>query len=262
MAGRSFVFTSSALRSLQRDQDLLDRDRHRRQLAEHRVSSYVPQWAREPPGTGSVRPPVLCEDVVVHNALYTGDLQALQAVLLVQTSNMYLCWPPLSAGLWSLTYEQELTTPLHVAAGRGFADCLKHLLQRGADVDRAPGGSTALHESCDSCQPECTKLLLMYGADANAMTDDGLMPLHVCTEPQSLECARYLLQFGAVVGARSAEEDDTPLHVAARGGLADHVDLYLRYGAPVDPVNREGLTPLNAACAQPQEARDLPPQGA
>ncbi|XP_029970587.1 ankyrin repeat and SOCS box protein 10 [Salarias fasciatus] len=266
MAGRSFVFTSSALRSLQRDQDLLDRDRHRRQLAEHRVSSYVPQWAREPPGTGSVRPPVLCEDVVVHNALYTGDLQALQrlfpagssADVTLEPRGGDMRWVPAGDGLWSLTYEQELTTPLHVAAGRGFADCLKHLLQRGADVDRAPGGSTALHESCDSCQPECTKLLLMYGADANAMTDDGLMPLHVCTEPQSLECARYLLQFGAVVGARSAEEDDTPLHVAARGGLADHVDLYLRYGAPVDPVNREGLTPLNAACAQPQEARDLP----
>ncbi|CAN9503489.1 unnamed protein product [Ophioblennius macclurei] len=89
--------------------------------------------------------------------------------------------------LWSLTYEQELTTPLHVTASRGFADCLKHLLQRGAEVDRAPGGSTALHESCISCQPECTKLLLMHGADANAETEDGLRPLHVCTETQSLE---------------------------------------------------------------------------
>lgn len=92
-----------------------------------------------------------------------------------------------AAGLWSLTYEQELTTPLHITAGRGFADCLHLLLQRGANVDLAPGGATALHESCENGQPECTKLLLMYGANANAVTEDGLMPLHTCTCPESLE---------------------------------------------------------------------------
>lgn len=30
------------------------------------------------------------------------------------------------SGLWSLTYEQELTTPLHITAGRGFTECLRH----------------------------------------------------------------------------------------------------------------------------------------
>ncbi len=93
----------------------------------------------------------------------------------------------LSTGLWSLSYEQELTTPLHITAGRGYTDCLRLLLQRGADVDLAPGGTTALHESCENCQPECTKLLLIHGANANAVSEDGLMPLHFCTSPESLE---------------------------------------------------------------------------
>lgn len=93
----------------------------------------------------------------------------------------------LLVGLWSLSYEQELTTPLHITAGRGFTDCLRLLLQRGANVDLAPSGITALHESCESCQPECTKLLLIHGANANAVSEDGLMPLHVCTRPESLE---------------------------------------------------------------------------
>lgn len=92
-----------------------------------------------------------------------------------------------SSGLWSLTYEQELTTPLHITAGRGFTDCLRHLLLRGASVDFAPGGSTALHEACQECQPDCVKLLLQYGANANAVNEDGLMALHLCTEPESLE---------------------------------------------------------------------------
>lgn len=91
------------------------------------------------------------------------------------------------AGLWSLNYEQELTTPIHITASRGFAECLSLLLQRGANVDLAPGGTTALHESCEQCQPECTKLLLTYGANPNAVSEEGLMPLHFCTCPESLE---------------------------------------------------------------------------
>ncbi|XP_028986505.1 ankyrin repeat and SOCS box protein 10 isoform X2 [Betta splendens] len=159
--------------------------------------------------------------------------------------------------LWSLTYEQELTTPLHITAGRGFADCLRLLLQRGADVDLAPGGTSALHESCDSCQAECTELLLLHGANANAVSEEGLMPLHVCTSPESLECAKFLLQYGAAVDGRTADESDTPLHVAARRGLPEHAELYLRYGAAVDRLNDEGCTALNAACAHPQELPDL-----
>ncbi|XP_034558415.1 ankyrin repeat and SOCS box protein 10 isoform X2 [Notolabrus celidotus] len=159
--------------------------------------------------------------------------------------------------LWSLSYEQELTTPLHITAGRGFTECLRLLLQRGANVDLAPGGTTALHESCENCQPECTKLLLIHGANANAVSEEGLMPLHVCTTLESFECAKYLLQYGAAINGRTLDEGDSPLHVAARNGLPDHVDLYLRYGAAVDRQNDEGLTPLNAACSQPQELQEL-----
>lgn len=120
-------------------------------------------------------------------------------------------------------------------------------------MDLAPGGITALHEACENCQPECTRLLLLHGANANAVSEDGLMPLHLCTVPESLECAKYLLQYGAAINGRTLEEDDTPLHTAARNGLTEHVEMYLRYGAHVDRPNDEGLTALNLACSQPQE---------
>ncbi|KAK7118652.1 hypothetical protein R3I94_022221 [Phoxinus phoxinus] len=159
--------------------------------------------------------------------------------------------------LWSLTYEQELTTPLHITAGRGFTECLRHLLVRGARVDLAPGGTTALHEACEECQPECAKLLLQYRAKANAANEDGQMPLHVCTELDSLECAKHLLAFGALINSQSLDENDTALHVAARRGLPDHVELYLRHGAALNLRNDEGNTPLNAACSQPQDRASL-----
>ncbi|TNN22387.1 Ankyrin repeat and SOCS box protein 10 [Liparis tanakae] len=70
-------------------------------------------------------------------------------------------------------------------------------------------------------------------------------------------CARSLLQYGAAITGRTLDENDTPLQVAAGNGLPEHAELYLRYGAAVDKRNDEGLTPLLAACARPQEAQEL-----
>ncbi|KAK0132345.1 Ankyrin repeat and SOCS box protein 10 [Merluccius polli] len=338
----SFVFSTTALRSLQLDEDMLERHKHQRRLASHQLTSYMLKKearTRQLVASGTSAPPAVCQDLVTQNALYTGDLEALRqlfpkgsranfiieprggemrwfymaelpkihyrkshrsdVIATAQASGGVLqFWNALLVGdaltlisimdddeftflvnsiydtsnieewkdfrfnyrglrLWSLTYEQELTTPLHITAGRGFADCLRLLLQRGADVELAPGGCAALHEACESCQPECTKLLLSHGADANAVSEDGLRPLHVCTLPESLECARQLLQYGAAINGRSVDEEDTPLHVAARNGLPEHTDLYLRYGAAVDRRNGEELTPLNAACAHPQGPQEL-----
>ncbi|KAF3858157.1 hypothetical protein F7725_011358, partial [Dissostichus mawsoni] len=266
MSQGSFVFTSTALRSLELDEDMLARHKHKKQLATHHFNSYMLQKEiRERTLLRTTMPPAICHDLVIQNALYTGDLQAMQQLfprgsstnLIIEPQGGDMRWVSTGEGLWSLTYEQELTTPLHITAGRGFSECLRLLLQRGANVDLAPGGTTALHESCENCQPECTKLLLIHGANANAVTEDGLMPLHFCTSPESFECAKYLLQYGAAINGRTVDEDDTPLHVAASNSLTVHTELYLRYGAAVDKQNSEGLTPLNAACSQPQELQEL-----
>ncbi|XP_041805579.1 ankyrin repeat and SOCS box protein 10 [Chelmon rostratus] len=268
MSRGSFVFTPMALRSLELDEAMLERYKYKKQVASHHLNSYMLKKEvrdRAQLRSGTALPAAVCQDVVVQNALYTGDLEAMQhlfprgstANLIIEPQGGDMRWVAEGEGLWSLSYEQELTTPLHITAGRGFSDCLRLLLQRGANVDLAPGGTTALHESCENCQPECTKLLLVHGANANAVSEDGLMPLHVCTSPESLECAKYLLQYGAAINGRSVDEDDTPLHVAARNGLPDHTELYLRYGAAVDKPNFEGLTPLNSACSQRQEVEEL-----
>ncbi|KAG7274755.1 hypothetical protein CRUP_006492 [Coryphaenoides rupestris] len=284
----SFVFSTTALRSLQRDEDMLERHRRQRRLASRPLlTGYLltkEAGSRQPLASGTAAPAApYCNNVIATaqasgcvlqfwNALLLGDALTLINIMdyeeftfltdsIFDTSNIEE-WKDFRFNyrglrLWSLTYEQELTTPLHVTAGRGYADCLRLLLQRGADVDLAPGGATALHEACESCQPECAKLLLSHGANANAVSEDGLMPLHMCTLPESLECAKQLLQYGAAINSRSVDEEDTPLHVAAGNGLPEHADLYLRYGAVVDRRNREEVTPLGAACAHPQEVHEL-----
>ncbi|KAK6310829.1 hypothetical protein J4Q44_G00188840 [Coregonus suidteri] len=139
-----------------------------------------------------------------------------------------------------------------------FVDCLRNLLQHGANVDLAPGVTTALHKACQNCQTQCVKLLLSsHGANSNTVSEDWPVPLHVCTSPEPLECAKHLLQFGAAINGQSLDEDDTPLHTAARNGLLGHIELYLRYSAAVEMQNEDCLMPLNAACSQPQEKDDL-----
>ncbi|XP_012589318.1 PREDICTED: ankyrin repeat and SOCS box protein 10 [Condylura cristata] len=144
--------------------------------------------------------------------------------------------------LWSLTYEEELTTPLHVAASRGHAEVLQLLLRRRARPDSAPGGHTALHEACAGGHAACVRVLLAAGADPNIPDQDGKRPLHLCRGPGTLECAELLLRFGASVDGRSEEEEETPLLVAARLGHVELAELLLRRGACPDLLLARGVS--------------------
>ncbi|NWI87371.1 ASB10 protein, partial [Pitta sordida] len=209
--------------------------------------------------------PLECRDLLVQNALFTGDLDMVRKYftkssavnLIIETRGDVLRWTSWKRGLWSLSYEQELTTPLHITASRGYTECLRLLLLRGAAVDFAPGGKTALHEACAAASTDCVRLLLSSGANPDALSQDGYRPLHLCKSPDSIECARQLLQHGASANSRTEEENDTALHVAARHGLAQHVQLLLCHGAELEAENEEGQTPLNAACAQHHQPQDM-----
>ncbi len=81
MSRGAFVFTPMALRSLAHDEDMLERYKYRKQLASHRLNSYMlKKEARDeaPLRSGTALPAAVCQDVVVQNALYTGDLEAMK----------------------------------------------------------------------------------------------------------------------------------------------------------------------------------------
>ncbi|NXD28838.1 ASB10 protein, partial [Spelaeornis formosus] len=209
--------------------------------------------------------PLQCQDLLLQNALFTGNLDMLQKYftksaainLVIETRGDVLRWTSSKCGLWSLSYEQELTTPLHITASRGYSACLRLLLLRGAAVDSAPGGRTALHEACAAASADCVRLLLGAGAEPDAVSEDGYKPLHLCKSSGSIECVRQLLQHGANVNSQTEEENDTALHVASRHGLAEHVQLLLQHGAELEVKNKEGQTALNVACAQPHQPQDM-----
>lgn len=69
-------------------------------------------------------------------------------------------------------------------------------------------------------------------------------------------CAEHLVTSGALVNVAQRDSCLTPLHVACRRGLEDHVELFLSYGGDVTAQTQEGETPLNAACAGAERPAD------
>lgn len=69
-------------------------------------------------------------------------------------------------------------------------------------------------------------------------------------------CAKALVRYGAKVNLPNEEEDETPLHVAARHSLPHHAQLYLRFRAFVNHSSCAGETPLGVVCGVAPEKTD------
>ncbi|XP_044037322.1 ankyrin repeat and SOCS box protein 16 [Siniperca chuatsi] len=273
MSKDTFPFTSTSLRSLRLEQEFQEWEDARRALAHRRAMTRapLPRAPRPPPRQQQqlqeVRAPppqVRCRDTAVHNTFMCGDMKGVYAVLkdpamvnaLMETVHEEMVWAP-EMGMWTLSSKVKQTSALRLAASRGHTGCVEELLFRGAEVNADPGGNTALHDACIGGHAVCVQLLLSHGADPELLAADGSAPLHFCTSVQSFQCAELLLEGGAEVSVRMRESRLTPLHMAARRGLEEHVELFLSHGADVLATNREGETPLNAACSgaeRPSEA--------
>ena len=90
------------------------------------------------------------------------------------------------------------TTVLHAACGMERTDCVKALLDGGADVGIADaGGRTPLHFVAEfrmpaTAQREITDLLLRAGADPNAKNAAGDTPMAVAARSGNSACAKAL----------------------------------------------------------------------
>jgi ankyrin repeat protein len=174
-------------------------------------------------------------------------------------------------------------TPLLFAAREGCIDCLKVLLDEGADIDLPdPDGATALIMALLNYHWDTGRFLIEAGADVNLWDIYGQTPLYVAVDMNTLpvgrrielpsmdfatgtEIVRLLLEHGANPNAqlklrpryRNIPNDryrdpmivwgTTPLLRAAKAGDLPVVKLLLDHGALANLANSQGVTPLMAA---------------
>ena len=106
-------------------------------------------------------------------------------------------------------------TALHFATQLNHIELMQALLARhGTDPSKGAtpqGNMTPLHLAAGQDMLDATQLLLRYGANANAQTDDGTTPLHkiaLAEKPQHREeIAQLLFKYGARTDLRTAKND-------------------------------------------------------
>jgi ankyrin repeat protein len=179
-------------------------------------------------------------------------------------------------------------TPLLFAAREGCVECLKALLDKGADIDMPdPDGGTALILALLNYNWDAAKFLIEAGADVNLWDLYGQTPLYLAVDMNTLpvgrrvelpsldhstgeDLVRLLLARGANPNAqlklrpryRNIPNDryrdpmivwgTTPLLRAAKAGDVSLLRLLLQHGALPDLANSQGVTPLMAAAGDGQ----------
>jgi len=158
-------------------------------------------------------------------------------------------------------WEQRRTLSLFDAVIRGDVEGVKLWLEREVDPNVKVGGSTPLHVAAERGYVEIVELLLSrkWRVEVDARDGRGFTPLqYACfglLHAGPVSVGRYrdvvvaLLRRGADPDVRD-EEGNTVLHWAASRRHGWVVDLLVRYGADLYAKNKRGRTPLDVAVGE------------
>ena len=173
-------------------------------------------------------------------------------------------------------------TALHKAAWGNRLECLRLLLERGADVRIRDYGDNAyaLHFAAADADLSIVRMLVEAGSDVDGEGDDhhvNVLGWATCLGRVREDVAGYLLSVGAglniwsaialdraddvrafvrndpaILSARMSRNEHrrTPLHHAAAVNRPAMVRLLIELGARVDATDETGATPLTVAAAE------------
>ncbi|KAG9334343.1 hypothetical protein JZ751_008229 [Albula glossodonta] len=141
------------------------------------------------------------------------------------------------------------TTALMVASYSGHYDCSRELIMQGADINvqrevlLERTGSTALFFAAQQGHNDIVKLLLEFGASTDIQTKDGGTPLSAASQHGHAKVVETLLKNGANVHDQLSD-GATPLFLAAQEGHVTIIRHLLTSGAKVNHPREDGTAPL------------------
>ncbi len=138
-------------------------------------------------------------------------------------------------------------TPLHMAAGYGFLDIARCLVESGADVNaRDKMGNPALHYCAYGGNRSLAELLVLSGAEVKIRNKAGISPLRQAVAFGRGDLAEFLLEKGAEIDV-GGDEGRSILRDAVENGMTKMIDLLLGEGARIDARGQEAPGMLHGA---------------
>lgn len=176
-------------------------------------------------------------DTVLHCAVQANSVDCVKYLLHI--------------GIDPNTLDVNGNAPLHLAADKGYTECLKLLLARSSKTINLKSNSrqsTALHMAAENGYTECVQILLQTGSSHSVVNDKNQTALHLAAKAQCAESVEILLELGAEVNALDVDRR-TALHSAVcKAFLSFHVvEVLVKWGANVNIQDRYGYAPLHIA---------------
>lgn len=169
----------------------------------------------------------------IHDAADAGDRARVAAILAADRAAADLPGD-----------DQYKSRPLHLAAGKGYLEVVRMLLDAGAAVDGFDSDqSRPLDVAAQGGHPKVVALLLERGADVNRRDRNGNCPMSFAAGRGRVEVVRQLLAAGADANYVS-RAGVTLLHQACSADSPELVKLLLEHGADANAQTTNGDTPL------------------
>ncbi|CAD7700204.1 unnamed protein product [Ostreobium quekettii] len=110
-----------------------------------------------------------------------------------------------------------------------------------------PSDWTLLHYASENLEtePQVVECLIQGGSDVNAPTKQGHTPLHIAARWGVVQAINVLIEKGADVDAKTPLGRHTPLYVAASNGRSAAVEALADANADVNEPDAAGMTPLH-----------------
>ncbi|XP_034298309.1 ankycorbin isoform X1 [Pantherophis guttatus] len=145
-------------------------------------------------------------------------------------------------------HDSEGKTAFHLAASKGYSECLRLMITHGAEVTILDGtGHNALHLAAKNNHVDCVKRLLQSKCPAENTDSSGKTALHYAAASGCLQITQHLCEHKCPINIKDVD-GNTPFFLTVQNGHSEVCKYLLDHGADVNSRDKNGRTALMLAC--------------